>query len=400
MFKNFQDILIRNFDNSFPLIATGNRCYSNKSNNWITNGIKILCKRKRESYLLQRNSNNPQVIKFYNKYCSILKKSNHRSKKMQIRHQIHHSNNIMKTTWNIIKDPTGSSHPYNPITKMNTDTGSTAVPDEIGKAFNDFFIHVVENSDSKHVDINKSKESLTKINNGEYTEMKVIPITENEVINIILTLKTKKLSGYDGISNMILKYFAKIISKPFSHICNFSLTNGIFSDRCKYALVLPVYKKGERTNRSNYRPISLLLSLSKVLEIMMFNRLNQHLNSNRIIVSEQYGFRRGKSIDKAIYLLTNTILSSLNKKQVIAGLFCDLSKAFDSVNHSVLLQKLYYYGVRDTYRSWFKSYLTNRQQKVIITINGGNHSSNWETATSGVPPGLSTGTPAIYDLHK
>jgi len=110
--------------------------------------------------------------------------------------------------------------------------------------------NVVENSVNKHVDINKSKELLTK--NRECTEMKVIPITQNEVLSTILTLKTKKSSGYDGISNMILKYCAKVISKPFSHICNFSLTNGLFPDRCKYALVLPVYKKGERTNRSNY----------------------------------------------------------------------------------------------------------------------------------------------------
>jgi len=97
----------------------------------------------------------------------------------------------MKTTWNIIKDTTGSSHPYNPITKINTDTGSTTIPDEIAKAFNDFFVHVVGNSDSKHVDINKSIEILTKINIAEYTEMKVIPITEIEVINTILILKTK-----------------------------------------------------------------------------------------------------------------------------------------------------------------------------------------------------------------
>jgi len=119
----------------------------------------------------------------------------------------------------------------------------------------------------------------------------------------------------------------------------------------------------------------------------MYNRLNQHLNSNKIIVSEQYGFRRGKSIDNAIFSLTNTIVSGLNKKQVIAGIFYDLSKAFGSVNHSILLQKLFHYGVRDTYHSWFKSYLTSRQQKVIISINGGNHSSNWETVTSGVPQG-------------
>ena len=96
--------------------------------------------------------------------------------------------------------------------------------------------------------------------------MKPIPFTKSELIHTIFTMKIKKSSGYVGISNMILKHCVKAISKPFTYICNFSLTNGIFPDRCKYALVLPVYKKGERTNRSKYRPISLLLSLSKLLE--------------------------------------------------------------------------------------------------------------------------------------
>jgi len=130
-------------------------------------------------------------------------------------------------------------------------------------------------------------------------EMKPIPFTENELIHTISTMKTKKSSGYDGISNMTLKHCVKAISKPFTYICNFSLTYGIFPNRCKYALVLPVYKRGERTNRSNYRPIFLLLSLSKVLETMTFNRLNQHLNVNRIIVPEQYGFRTGINIENA-----------------------------------------------------------------------------------------------------
>ena len=235
---------------------------------------------------------------------------------------------------------------------------------------------MVEKSDNKQVDRNRSNELLTKTSDPEYTEMKVIPITENEVLNTILALKTKKSSGYDGISNRILKHCATIIIKPLSHICNSSLTKGIFPDRCKYDLVMPIYKKGERADRSNYRPISLILSLSKVLEILMHNRLIQHLNSNNIIAPEQYGFRKGKNIDNAIFSLTTTIANALNKKQVIAGLFCDLSKAFDSVNHSILLQKLSYYGVRNTCHSWFKSYLNNRQQKVIIATNERKHTSN------------------------
>ena len=171
---------------------------------------------------------------------------------MHIRHHIHQSDNLVKTTWKIIKDSTGATRPLSPITKINTDNKSIELPDEIAKAFNDFFIHVVENSDNKQVDRNRSNELLTKTSNAEYKEMKVIPITEYEVLNTILALKTKKSSGYDGISSRILKHCATIISKPLLHICNSSLTKGNFTDRCKYALVLPRHKKGERTDRSNY----------------------------------------------------------------------------------------------------------------------------------------------------
>ena len=152
-------------------------------------------------------------------------------------------------------------------------------------------------------------------------EMKPIPFTENELMHRICNMKTKKASWYDAISIMILKHYVKAVSKPFTYICNFFLTYRFFPDRCKYASVLAAYKRDKRTDRSNYRPISLLLSTSKVLERMMFNRLNQHLNVNRILVPEQNRFRSGINMENTIFSLTNTTPSSLYKKQVIAGLF-------------------------------------------------------------------------------
>jgi len=162
---------------------------------------------------------------------------------MHIKNHVHNYTNIIKSTWDIIKDSMGSSRPYIPVTKINTDNGSTALPEEIAKAFNEFFIDIAKNLDNKHADINKAIELLTKTNRVEYMEMKPIPFTESELIHTIFTMKTKKSSGYDGISNMILKHCVKAISKPFTYICNFFLTK--FQDRCKYA-------RGERTNRSNY----------------------------------------------------------------------------------------------------------------------------------------------------
>ena len=151
----------------------------------------------------------------------------------------------------------------------------------------------------------------------------------------------------------------KAVSNPFTYICNFSLTYRFFQIDVKYAPVLPAYKRGERTDRSNYRTTSLIVSLSELLETTMFNRLNRHLNVNRILAPEQYGFRRGNNMENAIFSLKNTTLSSLNKKKVIAGLLCDISKAFNSVNHSVLLQKPCYYGFRGIYLNWFGTYLKN-----------------------------------------
>jgi hypothetical protein len=142
--------------------------------------------------------------------------------------------------------------------------------------------------------------------------MKLIPVTEIEVVNIITSLKIKNASEYDCISNKILKYWANVISNPFTYICNSSLASGIYPDRCKYELIQPIYKKADKPNISNSRPKSLLLSLSQVLETLMFNRLNC-LQVNKIVVPEQFGFKKGINIENTIFTLMDTVLTSLNQ---------------------------------------------------------------------------------------
>jgi hypothetical protein len=129
-------------------------------------------------------------------------------------------------------------------------------------------------------------------------------------------------------------------------------------------VVKPLFKKGDRSNISNYRPISILSSFSKVIEKVMFNHLQEHLKKYSILAEEQFWFRGESSTNKAIYKLINESLLALNSKSPVGGIFLYLEKAFDCLNHDILLSKLQLYGVNGRAKQWFESYLNNRYQRI------------------------------------
>jgi hypothetical protein len=144
------------------------------------------------------------------------------------------------------------------------------------------------------------------------------------------------------------------------------LLTRIFPDRLKYSEVKPIYKKGNKLNTSNYRPISLLPVFSKIFEKILYRRLYQHLTINNILTKEQFGFRCNTSTETALYALISNILSTLNNNLMVGGLFCDLQKAFVCVNHDILLSKIEFYGIIDIANKLIESYLRNRYQRVVI----------------------------------
>ena len=200
--------------------------------------------------------------------------------------------------------------------------------------------------------------NLPKVN----ATLKESSLTENELEEAVKSLKKNKASGPDGLDVNIIISVYKIIKRPLLKISNDSLLLGIFPQTMKIAKVLPFYKSGKKNLKTNYRPISVLSSFSKILERIMYNRLYSYLSENNLFFQKQFGFREGHSTNHAHIQLINNICDSFNKNKYTLGVFIDLSKAFDTVDHNILLNKLSLYGIKHSNLKWFSSYLSNRKQ--------------------------------------
>jgi hypothetical protein len=187
--------------------------------------------------------------------------------------------------------------------------------------------------------------------------MKLRNTAKYEIEKIIHSSKCKNSYGYDEISARLLKASTPYVSSPLTYMFNKILSTGIFPDRLKYSEVKPLYKKGDKTQFSNYRPIALLTSFSKIIESIIYKRLYCHLINNNILVNEQFGFSGKLSTEMVTYTLANNVLFSLDRKNVIGGLFCDLQKAFDCVNHNILLAKMEFYGISGILNKLMRSHL-------------------------------------------
>ena len=273
---------------------------------------------------------------------------------------------------------------------------SIADQKEIADQFNIFFSNIGSTlSDSIEID-DSTLDFTDYLNNPTQHHFNFNTITESETLSIISKLKNKNSSGKDEISNKLLKSIKDEIAKPLTIIINQSLKTGVFPDALKIAKVKPLYKKGDNFCLNNYRPISLLPTISKIFERVMFTQLYSYLNANNLLSEQQYGFRSQHSTELACVKLVDYItteMDNIKKIKTPTAIYLDLSKAFDTLNFSILLNKLQYYGINGISLSLIRNYLTNRFQYVQFE----NSESDLLEIKTGIPQGSILG-PLFFSI--
>jgi hypothetical protein len=240
-----------------------------------------------------------------------------------------------KTSRNIINSEIGkASNKRYTQTEFNLGSKTRNI-NQAAKTFNNYGINSVDQLITQDSNSELALSSLRESFPYEVPQITNMPITEAEVISTFSSLKNKTSCGYDGLSNKILKLCGSHVSKPLTYIFNISLTSGICPDRLKYVVIKSCFKKGDKSQIANYRPIAILTGFSKIFELLIFHRLKQHLVSNNILVTEQCGFCDNVSTEGLIFKLIESIFSAWNNKELITSIFCDLTRAFDCVSHQL-----------------------------------------------------------------
>ena len=285
----------------------------------------------------------------------------------------------IKNIWSTVREILDTPKSNKPI-DLIVDSGQEFRENlEIANILNNFYVSVgneiIRNIPSSNIS------PVSSVNSNPQTFF-LTPVHPNELCSIISNLK-KSSAKLNSLPCSILKRFSYVFSHPLSVLINESFRTGIFPDDLKLAEVIPIFKGGDTTDKSNYRPISILPLFSKLFEKCMAARLVKFFSKYNLLSSDQYGFQKNKNTSDALLNFLNFVYDGLNCENHIISIFVDLKKAFDLVDHDILLRKLFLFGIRGTPLDWFRSYLSNRRQYVRI----GNSTSTTLPVKLGVPQG-------------
>ena len=360
---------------------------------WITKGILISMKKRDQYYKVFAHNRDVEIQKMYKLYRNMIITLTRRSKQNYYANFFTENQTNIKKTWdgirNIINISKGKSTNFRKLVSNGKVIKGNR---EMANAMNTFFTNIGTSVEAKVPTTDKRFSSYLKHRNDNSIVLRECDATE--IASIIKEMKSSKSCGPFSIPTGILKTFSSILINPIVFLMNKSLEDGIFPDFMKIASVCPIFKKNDKTRCENYRPISLLSNLSKIFERVMYVRVANFLEKYDTFYKLQFGFRKRYSTNHALLSIVENIRNNLDNKLYTCGVFVDLEKAFDTVNHKILVYKLDYYGIRGQANSWFKSYLTNRYQSV--TLNG--ETSEKLPIGCGVPQGSILG-PLLFLIY-
>ena len=358
-------------------------------NPWINDSTKKLIEAKSKYFQLYKLSlvTLTENNRFRNKVNSIIRK--HKTKYYS--DMLENCKNDLKKTWSIINNLLSKNTKSKDINKIIFNNVTYTCSADIANAFNNFFCSIGSNYDSKIPISDISPYKFINIRHPSFFFLE--PVSPLEVGFHIKNLKNSK-QNIDFISTEIFKEFHEILSYVIADLINKCFETGIFPDSFKKAVVLPLYKKDSPDIISNYRPISILPKLSKIIEKCIKSRLVYYFTRNNLFNQVQFGFLSEKSTQDAMLHLTEKIYSNLHNKLSTMAVYIDFSKCFDTLNRNILLKKLEIYGIRGIPLDLIRSYLENRYQ--AVKVNG--VISEYMPINVGVPQGSVLG-PILYLIY-
>ena len=375
-YDSFEDIFNNCCKESIPIFK---RKVPTTQKPWITQSILNSIKRKNKLYKAYLKHPCSITAERYKNYKNRLTHLLRVAERSYVKEYLEDNRTNMKKTWSLINNLLGKRTKLNLPGKITQNGSDITDKKEIADEFNTYLTNVGPSLAAK---IKSNHDYMNTLNDDVTSSIYLAPVTYEEINRIIINLKHCS-PGADGITVSLLKAVKDEIIPILVQIINSSFQEGIFPDRLKVATVVPVYKSGDKNTLSKYRPISILPLFSEIFERVVHSRIIDYLDKYNILYDEQYGFRKNHSTDLALVNVTDFILSSLESKESVIGVYMDLSKAFDKINHNILLKKLHNYGIRGTALKWIKHYLSNRSQLVKYD----NAVSDAHFITCGVPQG-------------
>ena len=370
-------------------------------NPWITDGLILSINKKEslyDSWKSTTSKSNPDgdlhTYQTYSNYRLTLKHAITAAKASYYHNRIKQHKGDLKKMWGVINELRGKRNSsMNPKFILNNKLISDrrVIANEFNKYFVSLATKLNDPDDYTVINIEPIQPFTVFLGQSNSSSIYLRDCTPEEIEKIIAELENNKASD---IPVKIIKKLSRLISPFLAKHINNSMANGVFPDPLKIGKITPVYKKDDKELFENYRPVSTLPVFGKIFEKIIYERLYSFLISQQIITQNQFGFRKNHSTSHALNFSINHIQEILREKKHVLGIFIDLSKAFDTIDHNILLHKINHYGVRGNAYSLIESYLSNRLQ-YIHTLKV---SSETMKVIYGVPQGSVLG-PLLFLIY-